>query len=213
MVARSGLMLVLLLLIGTLAMAGCGGDGDGGTTSTAAVTPAESETIPNLNSIDELKTRFNADGGVRLILVLSPNCKTCLDGIRYVQGTILEKIPDAPIHVYAIWTPANLNDKPSDVDTSILTDSRVSHFWDVEGGVGKWFAEAPQYMREKIEGPIAYNFYSLHAPEAQWDEAPAPLASFGGGATNGTIMRFRGEIKGDLNRMLDGKPLRFIAQK
>ena len=211
MVARSGSMLVLLLLVGTLVIAGCGGDGDdGGGAADAA--PAQSTTIPNMNSIDELKTRFNADGGIRLILVLSPNCKTCLDGVKYVQGTILESIPDAPLHVYAIWTPALPADGPSDVDPSVLTDSRVSHFWDVGGGVGKWFAEQPQYVKESIEGPIAFNFYSLHAEEAQWDEAPAPLASFGGGATNGTIMRFRGEINRDVNRLLSGETPGFIAR-
>ena len=210
MVARSGLMFMLLLLIGALAMAGCGGGDGDGNGSAGAGTAAESAVIPNMNSIDELKTRFNEDGGIRLIVVLSPTCKTCLDGSRYLQATILEKLPDAELTVYAIWTPAQGADDPSKVDPSVLTDSRVSHFWDVTGAIGRWFAEQEVYLNELIEGPIAYNFFSLHAADARWDEVPSPLASFGGGSVNGSIMRFRGTLNRDVNRLVDGEEPGFI---
>ena len=213
MVARSGPMFVMLLLIGALAMAGCGGGDGDGNGSTGAGTAAESAVIPNINSIDELKTRFNEDGGIRIILVLSPTCKTCLDGAQYIQGTILAKLPDAQLNVYAIWMAVRADDDPSRVDTSVLADSRVSHFWDATGAVGRWFAEQEVYLNEKIEGPIAYNFYSLHAAEARWDAVPSPLASFGGGSVNGSIMRFRAALNRDVNRLLAGEEPGFIPLK
>jgi len=216
MVARSRMMFMLFLLVAALAIAGCGGgdedgDGDGsGNGSTGAATASGSAVIPNINTIDELKTRFNADAGIRLIVVLSPTCKTCLDGSRYLQASVLEKLPDAELHVYAIWTPALGSDDPSKVDLSVLTDSRVSHFWDATGAVGKWFAVQEVYLNEKIEGPIAYNFFSLHGADAQWDETPSPLASFGGGSVNGSLMRFRNTLNRDVNRLVDGEEPGFI---
>ena len=213
MIASLSRIFSLLLVVGMIAIIGCGGGEDANTDSNGAASISESAPVPNINSIDELKTRFNADSGLRLILVLSPTCKTCLDGARYVQREIMNKLPDADLHVYAIWTTALADDTASGVDPSVLTDARVSHFWDVTGDLGRWFAEQEMYIDVKIQGPVAYDFFSLHDVDASWEEVPQPLASFGGGSANGTIMRFRGDLNRDINRLLRGETPGFVPPK
>ena len=59
---------------------------------------------------------------------------------------------------------------------STLTDGRVSHFWDDEKTVGRWFA---QQRPEDADNGIIWDAYFLFGPEAQWDTKPAPLISSG----------------------------------
>lgn len=61
------------LLALTLSVAACSGGSsdDAGTTATQA--PAQSDVLTDLTSVEQLRTRFNADRGVpRLLLLLSP---------------------------------------------------------------------------------------------------------------------------------------------
>ncbi len=60
---------------------------------------------------------------------------------------------------------------------STLTDGRVSHFWDANKTVGRWFAQ--QTPDAAVTG-IVWDAYYLFGPEAQWDAKPAPLIASGG---------------------------------
>lgn len=59
-------------------------------------------------------------------------------------------------------------------DPELLSDPRVSYFWD-EGRVsGVWFSE-------QISGqqPLSWDSYFLYGPGAVWDDVPGPLVSTG----------------------------------
>ena len=200
MAVRSLLLFTLLALI-VAASAACGGSDDGDDEAGAASAP-----FPNINSTEELKTRFNEDGGVRLILLLAPTCKTCIDAAAYIEREILSEHPDGGVNVYAIWTAALADDKVSALDASHFSDSRVSQFWDATGDVGRWFPQHEWGPVQKVSGPVAYDVFFLFGPDAVWEDAPAPIASFGGGGTGmESIMRARGDLNRDLSRLLSGE--------
>ena len=51
-----------------------------------------------------------------------------------------------------------------------MADTRVLHFWDGEGVVGKWFAR-------QVYGydGIIWDYYYLFGSEAAWEDTPASL--------------------------------------
>ena len=55
-----------------------------------------------------------------------------------------------------------------------MPDSRVTHYWDGERIVGRWFAG----QVEGYEG-VAWDAYYLYGPAATWDDHPTPLAGSG----------------------------------
>ena len=59
-----------------------------------------------------------------------------------------------------------------------MTDARVTHLWDGQRIVGRWFAQQEEYRRQVI-GPIAWDIYFLYGPEADWDLIPSPLIDSG----------------------------------
>ena len=201
MIARSLVLSALSILI-AVAVVACGGNGNGDDGEAETVTPP----FPSVNSIEELKTRFNEDGGVRLILLLAPTCKTCIDAAAYIEREILNKHPESAVNVYAIWTAALADDKVSALDASHFSDARVTQLWDATGAVGRWFPQQEWGPVHKVSGPVAYDVFFLFGSDAVWEDAPAPTASFGGGGTGmESIMRARGDLNRDLSRMLSGE--------
>jgi hypothetical protein len=57
----------------------------------------------------------------------------------------------------------------------VLPDQRVLHFWDADRFAGPWFAKT-------VNGDDGYMWdaYLLYGPNANWDQAPAPLIGSGG---------------------------------
>jgi hypothetical protein len=68
-------------------------------------------------------------------------------------------------------------DSQSQVDTGLLEDRRVTHFWDEERVIGRWLAEAG--VGEPPSSGVVWDAYYVFGPEASWNERPAPLAGFG----------------------------------
>ena len=75
-----------------------------------------------------------------------------------------------------------------------MPDSRVTHFWDGEYIVGRWFAKEV----DGYEG-IAWDVYYLYGPDAAWEARPSPL--IGEGAT---IYGERETLEMKLRTLLDG---------
>jgi hypothetical protein len=110
-----------------------------------------------------------------------------------VQDEVLGANPDADIQVYALWFNMLPGDARGEWDPRLLTDERVTHFWDEEKLAGRFFAET-----EKFFSPIAWDAYYLYGPEARWDDRPAPLVSWGY-----TIMGKRNQLQEDFSDLLD----------
>ena len=97
-----------------------------------------------------------------------------------MQNEILAKNPDRDISVYAVWFNMLPTDSLGGWDPTILSDQRVTEFWDAKRAVGEWFGE----KRKQLElgffpGFIVWDASLLFGPEASWQELPVPLESFG----------------------------------
>lgn len=56
---------------------------------------------------------------------------------------------------------------------NVITDPRVTHFWDDQKVLGRWFAALDN--PEESDPGIVWDAYYLYGPEAQWDANPEPL--------------------------------------
>lgn len=91
---------------------------------------------------------------------------------------ILQRHASANLRVYVIWLATFPGDHRRAWDASLITDPRVTHFWDEEGTVGRWFGEQ-HYGLQGRSVPVVSDVYYLYGAEAVWDRVPLPLISSG----------------------------------
>lgn len=97
-----------------------------------------------------------------------------------MQDEILTKNPDRDIAVYAVWFNVLPTDSIGQWDAEILSDPRVTEYWDDEGALGDWFGEHRDEMDLRfLGGAVVWDASMLFGPEATWEEVPAPLVQFG----------------------------------
>jgi hypothetical protein len=94
-------------------------------------------------------------------------------GASWVRKNILEKYPDAPLSVYAVWV-TQLGATRGDVDPDLFGDERVTSYWDPDGLVGQAVGPDVQTF-----GPAVWDVYALYGPDARWDERPTGLTDWG----------------------------------
>jgi mercuric reductase len=89
---------------------------------------------------------------------------------------ILNKHPGVNLKVYSIWFNMYPGDDRSKWNNTLLSDSRVTQFWDENKIVGRWMVDQKvvDYPRQ-----ILWDAYLLFGPEAEWQDTPSPLISWG----------------------------------
>jgi hypothetical protein len=123
-------------------------------------------------SAPELRQAFNQDRGkVRIIALLSPACSQCIADARIAWRTVLNKIDDPRLGVYAVWEPIHSDDTlaVAKATTVALPDPRVTHFWAAGTGLAKAFGERLGFGNE-----LAWNVFLVFPAGTQWDEASGP---------------------------------------
>lgn len=95
-----------------------------------------------------------------------------------VHEEILTQYPDADLAVTVIWMPILPTDARDAWDSELLTDSRVTQWWDAERIVGRWLAQEASLDLEG-RGEIVWDAFFLFAAEATWDRAPTHLLAWG----------------------------------
>ena len=90
---------------------------------------------------------------------------------------VLDAEPSPDLRVYAVWLHQRITDERGAIDDSILADSRVTQYWDVEGITGTFFAETD--LGGLGASGFVYDVYYLFAGDARWGDVPAPLAGSG----------------------------------
>lgn len=80
--------------------------------------------------------------------------------------------------MYAIWFNVLPSDSRDNWTSDIMPDPRVSHFWDEDQLIGKWFPKQEGYSDLDC-GNLAWDIFFLYSPDAQWDSTPGPLVATG----------------------------------
>jgi hypothetical protein len=91
-----------------------------------------------------------------------------------VQSEILEKNRSARLGVDVVWLPMLPGDSEQLIDRRVLSDPRVTYYWDPGRTVGAWFSGHVTHKQG-----ITWDAYFLYGPQATWGSVPAPLVSRG----------------------------------
>ena len=94
-----------------------------------------------------------------------------------VQEEFLEEQEKAALKVYAVWFSMVEGDERQAFKPQLLTDSRVTHLWDEQRVVGRWFAE--NFEVEDFGGAITWDAFFLFGSDAGWGNKPHPLIGSG----------------------------------
>jgi hypothetical protein len=94
-------------------------------------------------------------------------------GASWVRKNILEKYPDAPLSVYAVWV-TQLGAGRGDVDAELFGDERVRSYWDPDGLVGEAIADDVESY-----GSVVWDVYALYGADARWEGRPTGLRDWG----------------------------------
>lgn len=86
-----------------------------------------------------------------------------------MQKELLEKNPTAKLRVYAIWFDMFPGDARSKWPRSLLTDSRVLHFWDEKKVVGTWYGKHPAYLHSD---EVLWDAFILYGADSRWNDDP-----------------------------------------
>ncbi len=89
-----------------------------------------------------------------------------------MRREVLDRHPAARLKVLAVWFNMVPGDSRRLLDTSVLSDPRVTYFWDHGKVVGRWFA---RHVTKRPD--ITWDVYFLYGPESRWDLEPRPLVS------------------------------------
>lgn len=82
------------------------------------------------------------------------------------------------------------------LDTRVLSDPRVTYFWDQEKATGRWFSEHVRHRRR-----IAWDAYFLYGPEARWDQELEPPVSR---STAGSVIADASQLQQAVQPFLEG---------
>jgi len=152
------------------------------------------------SSLSTLQAGFNHESGkLRVILLLSPTCPTCLEGASAVED-VLKRHPDSQIVVFAIWEPMLSTDwsKPGTGPLQRLSDSRVQQFWDADHTVAAALAvteEATQLHPSccKRRG-VLWDLIAAYPASAVWSSTvPRPVFF------DGTMVQSADRLEGVIN--------------
>ena len=101
-----------------------------------------------------------------------------------MQQELLQKHKTAALRVYVVWLPMLVGDSRTLIDQRVLSDSRVTYFWDPHRVVGQWFSSQVTH-----EPGITWDAFFLYGAQAHWDATPGPPV-----ASGSTIIGNNGEL-------------------
>ena len=102
-----------------------------------------------------------------------------------MRENILDKEQSKDLRIYAVWLNQRSTDGRNEIDKSILSDPRVTQYWDREGITGRYFAETD--LGGLGYAGFVYDVYYVFGGDAAWADKPAPLA------VSGSPVLFKGD--------------------
>jgi hypothetical protein len=157
----------VLLFLATLAL---------GTTACFAADPAPAPSVIALgDDARQLREDFNqAQGSIRLVLVVDPACSVCLRGMADVNEALLATTTDPRLQTFVVHVPvigATAKDVPPSME--LLHNPHVRHYWNASGSVGHQVSVALQLKRG--EKPVyAWDVWMIYGADAAWPAGAPP---------------------------------------
>lgn len=127
-----------------------------------------SSKLVDLNSLNDLKMRFQADEGhVRLVAFLSPTSAEGRRGYKELQNA-LDLINDERLRAYVVWTGVVGSDSraAASARASECNDERVTAFWDQNQAASSEWSKLVS-----ADHPV-WNSYFVNGPTARWENKP-----------------------------------------
>ena len=117
-----------------------------------------------------------AASSVKLLLLVSPTCPICLDGVAVVRESLAE-LDSVDISTYVVWLPVLKGDTPEAAQDSarlLGNTMQVTHYWDVDRVVSNRYCEL---LRLEERGrTVAWDLYLMFDRGARWTaEPPLPI--------------------------------------
>jgi hypothetical protein len=90
---------------------------------------------------------------------------------------LLAKQPSAKLKVYAVWFNMMTSDQRSQWPSNLITDRRVTHFWDERRLLGNWYAK----FKEFSKGPdaVVWDAFFVYSSDSRWTDQPSGLIGWG----------------------------------
>ena len=101
----------------------------------------------------------------------------CVQGARWAQSEVMDKYVDEDLKAYVVWMPMLASDERDKWKASLLDDPRMTHFWNENQAVGRWFTENLESC--DVLGPVAWDAYYLYDEAATWEDALSPVVVCG----------------------------------
>jgi hypothetical protein len=103
---------------------------------------------------------------------------------RWAQQDLLERLPNAPLRVYAVWFNMYPSDTRSKWPAALLTDPRVLHYWDEQRLSGtRYLAHLPAMIARRApetmqpSADAMWDAFFVYAPGNRWqDPVPVPVS-------------------------------------
>ncbi len=123
-------------------------------------------------SLSALRKDFNAAGGrPRLLILTSPTCPRCLEGIDVVQGEVLKRSKGKPLAVFVVWMRVLGGDRPEEVRFARqrIADKRAKHYWDDAAWAGRAYKKVVSVPKDR---DTAMDSFLLYSSKARWEKSP-----------------------------------------
>ncbi|MGH2468914.1 MAG: hypothetical protein ACRDGF_02485 [Chloroflexota bacterium] len=104
-----------------------------------------------------------------------------------MRSDVLAAYPSAQLKVYVVWFNMLPGDARHFLDTKLLSDPRVTNYWDQQKVIGTWYSRHVTHQR----GPT-WDAFFLYGPNARWTDLPLPQIANGGSVIGAHEDLFRG---------------------
>ena len=90
----------------------------------------------------------------------------------------MQRNPKLNIRVYTVWYEMYPGDSRDDFPKArkLLSDKRVTHYWDQPKDVGRWFRDI---VPSNVKGPIEWDAFYLFGADSVWSDRPTSLLTSG----------------------------------
>ena len=78
-------------------------------------------------------------------------------------------MPSAKLKVYAIWFNMMTSDRREEWPSKLLTDRRVTHFWDDKKLLGNWYAMSKEFS--KGSGKVVWDAFFVYRFDSRVDRS------------------------------------------